>query len=204
MKVRPEKGKVVVAAVPDDDVGLLLGAGGDGAVVDAGEDDVAGGEVRLVLLALLGRAPRRIEVGARREALHALALEVAVGHRVAQHGDAVAARSQPPPEPARDLRLAAPGADRGDGDHGDAGVQHRAVRAEQDEIRPARERPRARVHDRGVRDVAVGEDDLGDALAPAERLELPLVLDGDAVRIPRPGERRPGSAGPRCPGSARP
>ena len=143
--------------------------------------------MRLVLLALLGRAPRRVEVGARREALHALALEIAVGHRVAEHGDAAGrarGAGRPSqraicdlPQPVRTAETAITGTRRGS-----------IVRSGPSRTKsaPARERARAGVHDRGVRDVAVGEDDLVDALAPAERLELALVLDGDAVRVSGP------------------
>ena len=44
------------------------------------------------------------------------------------------------------------------------------------------------MHDVGVRDVAVGEHDRVDALAAADRFELGLVLDRDAVRIARAGQ----------------
>jgi hypothetical protein len=60
----PDEGEVVVAAVPQDQVGLGLGRGDDRRVVDAGEDHVAAGEVRLVFLALLERAAGGVEVGA--------------------------------------------------------------------------------------------------------------------------------------------
>src|SRR3989304_1443796 len=50
LEVGPEEGQVVVAAVPEDDVGLALGRAQDALVVDAGEDEVAGRDVRLVLL----------------------------------------------------------------------------------------------------------------------------------------------------------
>ena len=56
VEVGLDERRVVVAAVPDDHVRLLLGAGEDRRVVDPGEDEVAFGEVRLVLLALLDRA----------------------------------------------------------------------------------------------------------------------------------------------------
>ena len=53
VEVGAEERQVVVAAIPDDDVGLLLGLAQDGLVVDAGEDDAPRIEVWLVLLALL-------------------------------------------------------------------------------------------------------------------------------------------------------
>ena len=54
--------EIVVAAIPDDDVGLHLRSAQDAGIVDAGEDDVACTDVRLVLLALLDRARSRVEI----------------------------------------------------------------------------------------------------------------------------------------------
>ncbi len=62
VQVRPDERRVVVAAVPDDHVCLLLGRLQDRRVVDPREDEVALGEVGLVLLALLDRAVGGVEV----------------------------------------------------------------------------------------------------------------------------------------------
>src|SRR5665647_1219438 len=72
--------EVVVAAVPEDDVGFLLGLAHDGLVVDAGVDHVAGDDVRLVLFHLFDGALVLGEVLDGGEALHALLDEVAVRH----------------------------------------------------------------------------------------------------------------------------
>lgn len=45
------------------------------------------------------------------------------------------------------------------------------------------------MHDRRVRDIAVGEHHPVHALAQAERLQLRLIDDRDAVRVPRSRER---------------
>src|SRR5690606_8937985 len=55
-QVGPEEREVVVAAVPQDDVGFALSLLQDLAVVDAGVDHVAAVDVRFVLLALLDGA----------------------------------------------------------------------------------------------------------------------------------------------------
>ena len=86
--------EVVVAPVPEDDVGLVLDPREDAAVVDAGVDDVPDREVRLVLFALFDGAGGPVEVGHRLEALDRLAHEIAVGHRVAHDGDAQARAPQ--------------------------------------------------------------------------------------------------------------
>ena len=86
-QVGAEEGKVVVPAVPEDHVGLLLGAREDRPVVDAGVDHHAQLDRRLVLLALLDRRVRGVDVGQAREPLHAHRLQVAVGHRVADERD---------------------------------------------------------------------------------------------------------------------
>ena len=100
--------------------------------------------MRLVFLALLGRAARRIEIGQGGEALHALLREIAIGHRMAQDGDAHAALAQPTRQPARDRRLAAAGPHRRDGDDRQRRTQHRAPGAKQREIGAGRKRARAR------------------------------------------------------------
>jgi hypothetical protein len=82
VQVGPQEGEVVVAAVPDDDVRLGLRLLEDRRVVDAGEDDAAGLQVGLVLLALLVGAAGLLEIRAAGEALHPLGGEVAIGHRV--------------------------------------------------------------------------------------------------------------------------
>ena len=62
----------------------------DGLVVDAGVDDDALVDVGLVLLALLDRALVLVQVGVGGEALDLLLDQVAVGHGVADGGDAAA------------------------------------------------------------------------------------------------------------------
>jgi len=74
------EGEVVVAAVPEDDVGFLLGLAQDGLVIHAGVDDDAGHDMGLVLLALLDRAFVAVEVGQLGVALDLLDGQVAVGH----------------------------------------------------------------------------------------------------------------------------
>ena len=118
VQIGPDEREIVVAAVPDDDLGLGLGGAQDRCVVDAGEDQIPDGDMRLVFLPFLDGAGGRVEIGKRCEALHALAQQIAIGHRMAQHRDALAPVAQPAREPARDRRLAAAGAHRRHGDHG--------------------------------------------------------------------------------------
>ena len=94
MEIGPDEGRVVVAPVPDDHVSFLLGALEDGAVVDAGEDDVPLGEMRLVLLALLDRRVGGLEILVALEPLNGLFPQVAVRHGVAQHGHALAGAAE--------------------------------------------------------------------------------------------------------------
>ncbi len=72
LEVGPVEGQVVVAAIPEDDVGLFLGLGQDRAIVHSGIDDAARHDVGFVLLALLDRALVTVEVVHHREALHPL------------------------------------------------------------------------------------------------------------------------------------
>ncbi len=116
MEVGPDERRVVVAAFPDDHIGLVLGQVEDLRVVDAGKDEVAGGDVRLVLLALLDRAVGGLEILVAREALRHLFREIAVRHGVAEHGHAVAARAKDLRHAAARLALAGAGAHGADGD----------------------------------------------------------------------------------------
>src|SRR5262249_55015582 len=74
--------EVVVAAVPDDDVRFRGDTIDDLGVVHAGEDDLTRFEVRLVFLALIHGARPRCQIGAAREAMDSLPLEIAVRHRM--------------------------------------------------------------------------------------------------------------------------
>ena len=188
--VRPDERRVVVAAVPDDDVGLLLGGREDRGVVDAGEDEVALGEVRLVLLALLDRAVGRVEVLVAREALDDLLREVAVRHRVAEDGDALAVVAQELGHAPRRLALPGAGAHGADRNDGLRRGERSVVRREQPEVCAGRERLRGHVHHVLVRHVGVGEDDLVDVVLTDQVGELGLRVDRDPFRIEVAGEER--------------
>ena len=189
MQVGRVERQVVVAAVPEHDVGLGLGLAQDAAVVDARVDDDAGLDVRLVLLALLDRAVVPHEVVERLEPLAGLRREVAVGHRVAHRHDPQPQVAQQPGDVAGGLALAHARAHRGDGDHRAARAQRRAARRRaRTKSAPAAMTREAEVHDLGVGEVGVGEHHGVDPLARDERLELRLVDDRDAVRVQRAGE----------------
>ena len=183
----PDERRVVVAAVPDDRVRLGLGRLEDRRVVDAREDEVALGEVRLVLLALLDRAVGGVEILVAREALHGLLGQVAVGHRVAEHGDALAALAQEPGDVARGLALAGAGAHGADGDDRLRRREHRLDGREHAVARAGGERARADVHHVLVGDVRVGEDDLVHlALAHDRARGRPRGRSGSRRDSPRP------------------
>jgi len=63
VQIGADKGKIVIAAVPDDDIGFRLGGADDGCIIDAGEHEIAQRDVRLIFLPLLDRAAGRIEIG---------------------------------------------------------------------------------------------------------------------------------------------
>src|SRR5262249_56140800 len=107
---------------------------------DAGEDEVALGEVRLVLLALLDRRVGLLEILVALEALHALRGEIAVGHRMAQNGDTLAALTEQPRDVARRLALAGARSHCTDRDDRLPRREHRVVRRDQ-VIRGTRAQP---------------------------------------------------------------
>ena len=138
----------------------------DRLVVDAGVHDHAQLDRELVLLALLDRRVRGVDLLERREALHAHRLEVAVRHRMPDERDLQAGVEQDAADLAARLALAAAGADGADRDHG-----LRRSRASS-RSGPSRRKsaPAARTIDALcitvlVREVGVGEDDLVDPLA---------------------------------------
>ena len=188
LEIRSIKGQVVVAAVPEHDVGLALGGPEDLLVVDAGEHHVAGPDVRLVLLHLFDGAvvPREIFEGG--EALHGLRGEIAIGHRVAHDGDGATALGEQTRNMPRGRALADAGAHGAHADHGSLGSEHGAVRRQEPEARARRLSPSHEVHDGRVRHVAVGKDHIIDVAARDDALEIGLGHDGNAVGVVRPGQ----------------
>jgi len=117
MKVRPDEGEVVVAAVPENDVGFGFGGVEDPPVVDPGKNRVAGarwGSYSSRSSTVQCASSRSARLA---KALDRRSLQVAVGHRVANHRHAQAAAAQQTRKVARGLRLAATGAHRRDRDH---------------------------------------------------------------------------------------
>jgi len=131
VQVGLDERRVVVAAVPKDDVRFLLRSAQDAFVVDAGEDEVARGEMGLVLLALLDCRVRRLEILVALEALHGLLREIAVRHRMAQHGHPLAGVVEEFGDPPSRLALARARADRADRDRRLRRGEHRLPRGDQ-------------------------------------------------------------------------
>lgn len=94
MQVRPQKWKIVVAAVPQQDVGLAFGLRHDRGIIDAREHDIADGDVGFVFLSLFNRAVGVVKIIAGGEALNRLAGKIAIGHGVAQNRDAMTSPAQ--------------------------------------------------------------------------------------------------------------
>jgi hypothetical protein len=87
LQIGANKREIIVAAIPYDDVGLLLGSGEDRLIIDAGKDDIAQCYMPLVFLSLLDCATSGIEIGGRGETLDTLPQEIAIRHWVPQHRD---------------------------------------------------------------------------------------------------------------------
>ena len=189
VKAWSDERKVVVAAIPQDDIRLLRGSLEDAGIVGTGKDQIADGKMRLVLLPLFDRALRGIQIPEALEPLHGLALEMAIGHRMADGDHAKAALLEPSREPASNLRLSNTRSHRRDCDDGDARLQHGALWPKQGEIGAGRQRDRSLVHDLGVLDIAVGKDHLVDRLSRADLGQVAFVEYGNAVGIAGPGQR---------------
>lgn len=179
---------VVVAAVPEDDLGFLLGLVEDGLVVDTGVDDVAGGDVGLVLLHLFDGAVVLLEVLEGCEALDLLLDQVTVGHGVADGDDFLAGLEQGVDNLARGLALAAAGAHGGDADQGLVALDGHLGTAEQGEAGPGGVDDGGLVHHVLVGHVGVGEDDGVDAVGGDQLFDLAFVVDRDTVGVELAGE----------------
>src|SRR6266545_2051376 len=79
------EGCVVVAAIPENDVGFFLSLAQYLFIVHTGVHDGALAKVRLVFFALLNRALMTLEVVESSEALYGLLRQIAVRHGVADH-----------------------------------------------------------------------------------------------------------------------
>ena len=189
MKAWSDERKVVVATVPEDDIRLLRGGLEDAGIVGTGKHQRADGKMRLVLLPLFDRALRGIQIPEALKPLHGLALEMAIGHRMADGDHAKAALFETSREPARDLRLSNTCSHRRDCDDGNARLQHGALWSQQGEIGASRQRDRCLVHDLGVLDIAVSKDHLVDRFSLADLGQVAFVGNGNAVGIAGPGQR---------------
>ena len=178
--------KVVVAAVPDDDVGFLLRCAQDLLVVDASVDDRSVVDVGFVLLPLFDRAVMLVEVGVGFEPLHFLRDKVAVGHRMSDDGKLLALRLQDLAHPARRLTLSRPGANGGDRHDRLRRLDHRGCGPEKHEVGPGGVHLGRALHDVLVRDVAVAEHDQIGAFLLDQRQEFALRMDGNAIGIKLP------------------
>ena len=188
VQIRNVEREVVVAALPDNDIGLGLGRAQDGLVVHAGEHDAAGVEVRFVFLALLDRGLIAVEIRVGGVALDPLGDEIPVRHRVAHDGDLEALLLEKCGQVTRGLALAGAGASRAGRENRLRALDHRARRAEKLEVGPAGHRPAGRMHDQLVADIAVGEHDQIGLLLGDHLLEVRLGHDRDAVRVERSGQ----------------
>ena len=195
-QIRAIEGRVVVAAVPEDQVGFLLGLPQDGFVVGPGIDHRALTQVGLILLLLLNGAlvPGQVVQGG--EALHALGSQIAVGHGMAHHHQLPAQPPQFLRHPARGGALAAAGSHRAHRHYRHPRRHLCAFGPQQPEVGPGRHRPRGQVHHRRVGDVAVGEDYGFRSTLADQRLQLLFCHDGNPFRIERAGQlRRIGAVG---------
>ena len=187
LEVARVKRPVVVAAVPHDHVGLLLGLAKDRLVVDSRHHDGAHIDEVFVLLALLDRDAQPVEIFDTRVALDSHGGQVAVGHGVPDVDCSNASLAQSLEDASRDARLAHSCSDRANADDRLDRANHARCGADDTEVSPGCENQRSLVHQIGVRDVAVGEQDLVDRVVGDETGKLGLGSDGDALGVAGPG-----------------
>ncbi len=184
------EGGVVVAAIPEDDVGLFLGFAEDLLVVDPGINDKTVVDVGFVLLALLDRALVAVEILVVFESLAGLFGEIAVGHGVADRDDPLAEALEQPRDVAGGLRFADTGANRGDGDEGLGRLDHGPRRRADAEVGAPPDDFARLVHDIGVRHIGVREPHFVDIMFADDLLEIGFGEDRDAFGIERTRDLR--------------
>ena len=177
------EGEIVIPAVPDDDVGFLLGFLDDLPVIHAGVDHRAQVYVRLILLALFDGAIVGVEVLEGSVALHDLPGEVPIGHRVADGDDPLAHVAQGPDDLPGRLALAGAGPGGADRDDGHGGLEHGAVGSEQPEVGPRCEDLRGLVHHVFVGHIAVGEHHPFHVVLGDKLVQVRFGVDRYALRI---------------------
>jgi hypothetical protein len=182
------KRRVIVAAVPQDDVGFLLGLADDHFVIDARVDDNAIVDMGLVFLALFDRAAVAIEVLVGLETLAGLLGEVTVGHRVTDRHHPLTHSLEKARYVPRCLRFTDAGAHSGDGDDRFGRLDHCLGGRAHTEMRPPADHLGSLVHDVGVGNVRVAEPHLVDAILLDHFFEVGLGKDRNAVRVERTGE----------------
>ena len=157
--------------------------------------------MRFVLFTLFDGALMLVHVVDGGEALHGLNGEIAVRHGVADYDDFfVTFAAQFGGDEAAERALAASGAHGADRDHGDRGLQLRALGAEQPEIGTGGDDAGAEVHQVLVRDVAVGEDGGVDVVLVYEAFEVVFFEDRNALQDTaiRLSWKRPDIFGQQC------
>ncbi len=190
VEIRMVKRRVVVAAVPDDNVGLFFSGLQDLAVVDAGIDHDAALHQGFVLLPLLDGAAVGIEIGKIGEPLDDLLGEIAVGHGVARHHRRFAAVPNDPADLPGGLGFPAPGPHRADRHGRLFGLEHGVGGPQQDEISAPGHGDGPLVHHLGMGHVGIGESHQIGLVFPDEVGQSRLFVNGNAVGISLPGQFR--------------
>jgi len=124
-------GVSLLPPVPEDDVRFLFRSAQDAFVIDACEDEIARSEMGLVLLAFLDRCVSRLEIFVAFEALHGLFRQIAVWHRMPQHGHPLAGVAEQFGDSSGRLAFAGARADRANRDRRLRRGEHRLSRGDQ-------------------------------------------------------------------------
>ena len=174
---------VIVAAVPDDDVGLMLRLGQDLPVIDAAIDHNALVHQGLIFLPFFNGQPLPGKILETGEALHHLTPEVAIGHGMAHHHRLLSQAAQDLADFPGRRRLAAAGADGADGNHRLGGREHGLGRAGEQKIGPGGHHLGGLVHQLHMGDVTVGKDHQIDPVVPDQGGQVFLRVKRDACRV---------------------
>ena len=136
MQVRTVERKIVIPAVPQNYIGLPLDLLEDLVIVDSGVNDGLVLEVGFILFPLLDGAVVPGQVLESGEPLDSLALQVAIGHRMAHYRDAQAPTFENGRHPSGKRALPDSGSHGADGDHGKPASQGGRARTQQAKVGP--------------------------------------------------------------------
>src|SRR5690349_1107119 len=181
---------VVVSAVPENYVGFLLSAAENSFVVHARVYDRSLLNMGFVFFPLFDRAFVEFEIFDGGKALDGLGRKISVWHRVPNNDGLPALAAKFFSHKARDWAFAATGPNSTDGNDWNSRFDLSTIRTKEPKVSSGSHRTRREMHQRRMRNIAIGKDNNIHAAIVNERLHVLFIRDENSLRIARSGEFR--------------